>query len=382
MARTRQEPKEAIRDPLNWGEAVGYYLSRNKWEKALKFLDEVIAGNDMPLFISPEDQESRRRLAWIYKIDLLRTRGQSLEALAWVCLECELSPTNIPAAALKERIKREIGLIKRRGTGDRTARPATKVHPASWDGVAGMRELKAMLERDVILPLLEPEIYEKYRIDLPNGILLYGPPGCGKTYIARHLSKILGFHFVEIKPSDLASIYIHGSQEKIGELFKEAKVNKPCMLFFDELDALVPNRGQACQGYANEVNEFLVHLNESWKAGVFVVGATNLLTKIDPAVRRPGRLDKKVFVGPPDYEARVELLKLYMADRPQTEIDWHPLAKILENYTCAEVEFIVNEAARKALEDRRPITANDLADTIHVNPPAHTKQIIEDMKTQ
>ena len=180
----------------------------------------------------------------------------------------------------------------------------------------------------------------------------------------------------------LASIFVHGSQEKIGELFKDAKSNKPCMLFFDELDALVPNRDQAYHAYANEVNEFLVHLNESWKNGVFVVGATNLPSRIDPAVRRPGRLDKKVFVGPPDYEARVELLKLYMTDRPQTEIDWHPLAKILENHTCSEIEFIVNEAARKALGKRRPITANDLADTTRTNSPAHTKQTIEDMKTQ
>lgn len=383
MARTRQKPKEAIQDPLNWSEAVGYYLSRNQREKALEFLDEVISGDDMSLFHDVEEQASRRRLAWLYKIDLLRSWGRSMEALAWVCLESDLSPTNVSAAALKERLKREMGLIKRSGAdSNRSDRHSSKVHPASWDGVAGMRELKAMLERDVILPLLEPEIYKRYRVDLPNGILLYGPPGCGKTYIARHLAKILGFHFIEIKPSDLASIYVHGSQEKIGDLFTDAKSNKPCMLFFDELDALVPNRNQSYQAYANEVNEFLVHLNESWKNGVFVVGATNLLNRIDPAVRRPGRLDKKVFVGPPDYEARVDLLKLYMTERPQTEIDWHLLAKILENYTCAEIEFIVNEAARTALEDRRPITTNDLSESARANPPAHTKQMIEDMKTQ
>jgi transitional endoplasmic reticulum ATPase len=250
-----------------------------------------------------------------------------------------------------------------------------------WGGVAGMRELKVMLERDVILPLVEPEIYARYRLNLPNGILLYGPPGCGKTFIARKLAEIAGFSFIEVKPGDLASVYVHGTQSKIAELFAEARKQKPCMIFFDELDAMVPNRGGGDVGhhYSSEVNEFLVQLNECGRSGVLVIGATNRPDKIDSAVLRPGRLDKKFFVSPPDYEARIELLRLYMTNRPQKAIDWHNCAVELENYTSAEVEFIVNEAARLALSYNRPISNGDILNAAGNNPPAFSEADIEKM---
>jgi len=245
-----------------------------------------------------------------------------------------------------------------------------------------MRGLKAMLERDVILPLQEPEIYARYRLNLPNGILLYGPPGCGKTFIARKLAEVAGFSFIEVKPGDLASIYVHGTQGKIAELFGEAKKQSPCMIFFDELDAMVPNRSGGSVGhhYASEVNEFLVQLNECGKNKILVIGATNLPTRIDPAVMRPGRLDKKFFVGTPDYEARVEMLRLCMANRPQDTVDWHRCAGELENYTSAEIEFLVNEAARIALSQSRAISTGDILNAAGNNPAAHTAADIEKMR--
>jgi transitional endoplasmic reticulum ATPase len=172
------------------------------------------------------------------------------------------------------------------------------------------------------------------------------------------VAEILKFEFTEVKPSDLASSFVHGGQQKIGELFRTARDKAPALVFFDELDALVPRRGEDNVGhhYSAEVNEFLVQLNECWKSKVFVVGATNLPTRIDAAVLRPGRMDKKVFVGPPDLEARVELLKLYMQDRPQAEIDWLHVGEKCSLYTSAEIEHVVNEAARAALSDRRLIT--------------------------
>ena len=127
-----------------------------------------------------------------------------------------------------------------------------------------MRDLKAMLECDVMVPLQELEIYEQYRLNLPNGILLYGPPGCGQTFIARKLAEVAGFSFIEVKPGDLAIIHRHGTQGKIAELFAAACKQKPCNDFFDELDAMVPNRSGSSVGYhyASEVNEFLVQLND------------------------------------------------------------------------------------------------------------------------
>jgi hypothetical protein len=362
---------------------IGLCIFRGQFRKALELLDHVIE-DSMPLFQGEDWVLQDRRIAWLYRIELLREWGKDTEALAWACLEVETNPDNVAAIALKERLKREVGLRRQSGSGEDGPPPggARKTIKTAWAGVAGMRDLKAMLERDVILPLQEPEIYARYRLDLPNGILLYGPPGCGKTFIARKLAAVAGFSFIEVKPGDLASIYVHGTQGKIAELFATARKAVPCMLFFDELDAMVPNRGGDHVGhhYASEVNEFLVQLNECGRNRVLVIGATNLPDRIDPAVRRPGRLDKKFFVGPPDYEARFELLRLGMANRPQGAIDWHDCAQQLEDYTCAEIDFIINEAARHALDQNRPIATGDILHAAGTNPPAHTPEDFQKMR--
>jgi transitional endoplasmic reticulum ATPase len=343
-------------------------------------LDKVIE-DPVPLFQGSDWVMEERRLAWLYRIDLLRETGRLTEALAWACLEIEVDPGNVAAMALKERLKREAGFFKRR-TAD-AGHPAEEKRPRTvWNGVAGMRDLKAMLERDVILPLQEPEIYTRYRLSLPNGILLYGPPGCGKTFIARKLAEVAGFSFIEVKPGDLASIYVHGTPGKIAELFAEARKDAPCMLFFDELDAMVPHRGADSVGhhYASEVNEFLVQLNECGTNKILVIGATNLPDRIDSAVMRPGRLDKKFFVGRPDFEARVELLRICLANRPQETVDLHMCAGELENYTNAEIQFIVDEAARIALSHHRAIVSGDILNAAGNNPAAHTATDIERMR--
>jgi transitional endoplasmic reticulum ATPase len=337
----------------------------------------------MPLFTAADWVLAERRLAWLYRISLLRDAGRVTEALAWACLETELHPDNAAAAALKERLKTESGLLVRSSPpGSQPAAPRSHLPSNVWKGVAGMRDLKAMLERDVILPIQEPAVYARYRLSLPNGILLYGPPGCGKTYIARKLAGTVGFNFIEVKPGDLASIYVHGTQGKIAELFTSARQQAPCVLFLDEIDAMVPSRGADSVGhhYASEVNEFLVQLNECAKQRVLVVGATNLPKRLDPAVVRPGRLDKKFFVGPPDYEARVELLKIHLANRPQARIDWHRCATELQRYTCAEVELVVNEAARRALGADRNISTEDLVWAASVNPCSHSDETISCMR--
>lgn len=348
-------------------------MVRGQYRSALELLDKVIE-DPLPLFQGQDWVTEERRLAWLYRIHLLQEKGSITEALAWACLEAELNPDNVAAIALKERLKREAGLLPVQSSIPIVKPSSGTAKRDHWKGVAGMRELKAMLERDVILPLLEPEVYSRYKVALPNGILLHGPPGCGKTFIARKLAQLLNFSFIEITPSDLGSIYVHGTQGKIADLFQEARDQAPCMLFFDELDAMVPSRGGDSVGhhYASEVNEFLVQLNECHEQRILVVGATNLLDRIDSAVLRPGRLDKKFFVGPPDSEARMELVRLCMENRPQERIDWRTCASELEGYTCAEIKFVVDEAARYAIGQSREMITGDILHAAGNNPPRHS----------
>ncbi|OGN20516.1 MAG: hypothetical protein A2910_01965 [Candidatus Yanofskybacteria bacterium RIFCSPLOWO2_01_FULL_39_28] len=222
-----------------------------------------------------------------------------------------------------------------------------------FDCIAGMRELKEVLIAEVINPLRDPERFKKFKVSIPNGIILYGPPGCGKTFIVRKLAEELGYNFVQVKHSDLATPYIHGSVGNIGKVFANAQDNAPAIVFFDEISGLVPNR-QNLQGEGShkeeEINEFLMQLNDAADNRILVVGATNFIDRIDPAILRPGRMDKKIYVSPPDFEARKELFKLGLSGRPYDKaIDFDELAEKTDGYSSADIiEGVVEGAARIA----------------------------------
>lgn len=237
--------------------------------------------------------------------------------------------------------------------------------------IAGMETLKEILYNDVIRALEEKELYQKYGLTIPNGMLLYGPPGCGKSFFAEKLSEEVGYNYVEVKPSTLASRYIHGSQEKIGKLFDDARRNAPTILNFDEFDALVPKRdSHAGSHQSGEVNEFLSQLNNCGKDDVFVIASTNQPGLIDPAVLRAGRIDKIIYLPPPDYKARKEMFKLFLEDRPiEKDIDYDELATITENYVSVDLRHFVNEAARESLIQNIKISQETLIKIINNSQP-------------
>jgi AAA+ superfamily predicted ATPase len=244
--------------------------------------------------------------------------------------------------------------------------------------VAGMSVLKEQLRKEIIGPLRSPQIYEKYRIGVPNGILFYGPPGCGKTYIARQLAEELGYFFQDVKPSDVASRFIHDTVVRIREMFDLALEKAPSILFIDEFDAFAPSRselGGHQQYKSEEVNEFLANLEGCADRKVLVIAATNAPEKIDPAVRRAGRFDKLVFIPPPDAEARIAMLQFHLMDRPvESDLDFRGVGLVLDGYSASDIRFLVEEAARAACEKAAPISTLILLDTLQRVPPSITPE--------
>jgi SpoVK/Ycf46/Vps4 family AAA+-type ATPase len=360
-------------------------VARNRRLQAMRVLDRII-GSDYGLFREDPQTLGRRQAALQFKIYLLIEWGRYGEALAWLCLETELNPANVHAHAVKAHLKRALHIDDFETARQRGSPAASRSvqHPGiTWDGVAGMRELKLILETDIIMPFLEPDVYRQYKVPLPNGVLFYGPPGCGKTFIARKLAAMLQHTFIEFKPSDLASIYVHGTQEKIGAVFTQAQANAPALLFFDEIDAFVPRRGEGLyQHYSAEVNEFLAQLNDCAKRSILVIGATNYVNRVDEAVRRPGRFDKKIYVGPPDIEARIEAMRLYLRGRPQADIDLYTLLVDKDLYSFADLELIANDAARDALQSRAVIGRSHLDAAFGRIPASVTQEMIVAMSKE
>lgn len=236
--------------------------------------------------------------------------------------------------------------------------------------VAGMRELKAALQRDVIDLLLNPEKYKRYGLTLPNGMLLYGPPGCGKTFFAKKLAEEVGFNFMEKTPSDLKSKWVNATQENIAAMFNEAEENAPTIIFIDEINELLPKRsGDAHEMSRSAVNEMLAQMDRTGERGIFVIGATNMKDDIDEAMLRSGRLEKQFYVGPPDEEARNEMFRMYLEGRYiEFDIDYQRLVSLTENYVSSDIRYIVDEAARIALERDVKISTDILEESIKSHP--------------
>lgn len=238
---------------------------------------------------------------------------------------------------------------------------------SGFNAVSGMEELKRTIQIDIIDALNDKERYEKYGLSIPNGMLFYGPPGCGKTFFAEKMAEEIGFSFFSVKPSDIQSKWVNASQENIKKLFEEARSNAPSLIFIDELDAIGVSRDNDSVSHMNTsiVNELLAQINNCGDDNVFVVGATNRYEAIDQALLRKGRLDKHIYFPKPDFEARKGLFELYLGRRPiSKEINYEELACKSSQLVASDIKFICDEAARNALQKRGEICQSNLLKVI------------------
>jgi transitional endoplasmic reticulum ATPase len=241
------------------------------------------------------------------------------------------------------------------------AQPHTNLNIGRREGegfkaVAGMDALKQRLRRDFIDIVSNKELAQQFAID-SSSMILYGPPGTGKTYIAMRLAEECGMECSIINPSDLGSIYIHGSQSMIKNMFDKArekskKNGKGVILILDEFDALCPQRTPDDNNrQSGEVAEFLVQLNNCSERKVYVIGTTNCIDRIDKAVMRKGRIDNIIYIGMPDERCREQLFEYELNKRPHAEdIDIKALAKMTEGFTSSDISFLVKESARNSFE--------------------------------
>ncbi len=274
-----------------------------------------------------------------------------------------------------------VGLIRETYSSDEIkAIKDNLIKLSGFECVAGMNDLKTLLINDVINPLLYPEKFKKYKLSIPNGILLYGPPGCGKTFIVKNLSDEVNYNFVELKHSDVGSPFIHETVTKIAKIFEIAILKAPSIVFIDEISGLVPKRdnlGSTSMYKEEEVNEFLTQLDQASKNKILVIGATNYPGKIDTAILRSGRMDKRIYVPPPDTEARREIFKIHLEGRPcETMIDFDKLSKLTDFFVSSDIELIVNEAARIALKQNKQISESIILTVIKSFNPSITKEEI------
>lgn len=310
-------------------------------------------------------------------VTCLRAKGELAEALIRLEQLMELSPDEQPEliAELAE-LQRERGqadeardvegraLALNSGASERDQSLADWAEQFDWGAlrltmrdVVGLEDVKQQINLRIIAPQKSPEIYAAFGRDAGGGLLLYGPPGCGKTFIARATAGELAAKFISVSIHDIFDMYIGETEKRIHALFEKARREAPCVLFFDEFDALGGSRGTGSdrsRTYQGLVDQLLVEMDgvESSNKGVMVFAATNMPWNVDVAFRRPGRFDRVLFVPPPDVAARAEILARAIKKYPGHEtVDVGAIAKVTENFTAADLVGLCERAVERSLAD-------------------------------
>ncbi len=248
-----------------------------------------------------------------------------------------------------------------------------------FDDVGGMQKVKEEIDLKIIKPLLHKDLYKAYGKKIGGGILLYGPPGCGKTHIAKATAGEIDANFINIGINDILDMWLGNSEKNLHEIFETARRHKPCVIFIDEIDALGANRNDINKTAGRTViNQFLAELDgiNSDNDGILVLGATNAPWYIDPAFRRPGRFDRIIFVAPPDEEARKNIFQIQLKEKPVEKIDFKTLSKKTANFSGADIMSSIDIAIENKLQESfkdgipKPLNTKDISRAISKMKPS------------
>ncbi|MEM0361522.1 MAG: CDC48 family AAA ATPase [Sulfolobales archaeon] len=259
-----------------------------------------------------------------------------------------------------------------------------EVPEVKWSDIGGLEMVKQQLKEAVEWPLKYPESFKRLGIEPPKGVLLYGPPGCGKTLLAKAVANESGANFIAVKGPEILSKWVGESERAVREIFKKARIYAPSVVFLDEIDSIAPMRGVYEDTHVTEriVSQLLTELDSIEKLrNVSVIAATNRPDLVDPALLRPGRFDKIIYVPPPDKKARLEILKVHTRNVPLAEdVDIEKLAELTEGYSGADIEALVREAALIALRqdmNASLVSLKHFMEAFQIVQPSLTKQMIK-----